>query len=178
TGNGVVLPAVLDLLKVPYTGPGPLTIAHCLDKSRTKEILGHHRIPSPDYRVVRDVAQLDGPADPLGLDGLVYPYFCKLLREDASIGIEASNLVASATALRRRARELILEHRQPVLVERFVDGREINVTVLGNGGDAAVLPLHEIDFARMPAGRPRILSYAAKWDADHVDFIGTVPVPM
>ena len=179
TRNEVVVPAVLDMLRVPYTGPGPLALALCLDKQRAKQVLIQHGIPTPDYRVIRSVAELpDGERDPLGLRGLAYPQFVKLLREDASIGIEASNLVHEVDGLARRARELLLEHRQPVLVETYVEGREVNVTVLGNGSEARVLPLHEIDFARLPPDRPRVLTYAAKWDEKHVDYIGTVPVPM
>ena len=70
------------------------------------------------------------------------------------------------------------EYDQPVLAERYVEGREINVTLLGNGAELRVLPLHEIDFAAMPADRPRIVSYAAKWDESHVDYAGTKPVPL
>jgi D-alanine-D-alanine ligase len=180
TRNEVVVPAVLDMLRVPYTGPGPLALALCLDKQRAKQVLIQNGIPTPDYRVIRSVAELPGggAADPHGLGALSYPQFVKLLREDASIGIEASNLVTDVDGLVKRARELLVEHRQPVLVETYVEGREVNVTVLGNGSDARVLPLHEIDFAKLPPDRPKVLTYAAKWDEKHVDYIGTVPVPM
>jgi D-alanine-D-alanine ligase len=65
-----------------------------------------------------------------------------------------------------------------VLAERYIEGREINVTLFGHGDNVDVLPLHEIDFSAMPAGRPRIVSYAAKWDEKHVDYAGTKPVPV
>jgi D-alanine-D-alanine ligase len=52
------------------------------------------------------------------------------------------------------------------------------VTLFGHGDTVDVLPLHEIDFAQMPANRPRIVSYAAKWDEKHVDYAGTKPVPL
>lgn len=178
TRNEIVVPALLDMMRVAYTGPGPLTIGMCLDKERTKQVLSQHRVSTPTYRVIRRAAELEDARDPLDLDRLAYPQFVKLLREDASIGIEASNLVADRAALSRRAAELMKEHRQPVLVERYIEGREVNVTVLGNGPEATVLPLHEIDFGRLPPGRPRVLTYAAKWDEHHVDYIGTVPVPM
>jgi len=73
---------------------------------------------------------------------------------------------------------MMREFEQPVLAERYVEGREINVTLIGNGDTLQVLPLHEIDFAAMPADRPHIVSYAAKWEEDHVDFVGTKPVPL
>jgi D-alanine-D-alanine ligase len=187
TRNEIVLPAVLDMMRVPYTGPGPLTIGLCLDKHRTKQVLLQHGVATPPHQVIADLSELDDPAHAFGpraaagvngVERLEHPQFVKLLREDASIGIEASNLVEDRDALRRRVGELMREHNQPILVERYVEGREVNVTVLGNGDTAQVLPLHEIDFGRMPEGRPRILTYAAKWDEHHVDYIGSVPIPM
>jgi D-alanine-D-alanine ligase len=74
---------------------------------------------------------------------------------------------------------LMAEFGQGVLAERYVDGREINASLLATAtGVPRVLPLHEIDFSAMPASRPNIVSYAAKWQEDHVDFAGTKPVPL
>ena len=112
------------------------------------------------------------------LAGLDYPWFLKLVHEDASVGIEADCLVRTPDELRKRATYMFAEWKQPVLAERYVDGREINVTLLGDGPTLRVLPLHEIDFAAMPADRPHIVSYAAKWDEAHVDYAGTKPVPL
>jgi D-alanine-D-alanine ligase len=165
---------LLDLFEIPYTGADLLALASCLHKRRTKEILISRGIPTPPYRFLADLAALDDPA----LDALDYPWFVKLAHEDASVGITQDNLVAAPEALRRRARELMVEHRQAVLAERYIDGRELNVTLIGNAGELEMLPLHEIDFAAMPADRPRIVSYAAKWDERHVDYAGTKPVPL
>jgi len=185
TRNEIVVPAVLDMLRLPYTGPGPIAIAACLDKDRTKQVLIQHGVSTPSHHVVHSMSQLEDPAHPLGPRNgqhtpelLEHAQFVKLLREDASIGIEATNLVLDREALCRRVGELMKEHNQPILIERYVEGREVNVTVLGNGDEASVLPLHEIDFGRMPEGRPRVLTYAAKWDENHVDYIGSVPIPM
>jgi D-alanine-D-alanine ligase len=172
--NEPTFAGLLDLFSIPYTGSDLLALASCLYKERTKEILIAHGIATPPHRVFVDPDDLDDAA----LDALDYPWFCKLAREDASVGITEANDAASAAALRARARELIAEYRQPVLAERYVAGREINVTMLGNGASVEVLPLHEIDFAAMPADRPRIVSYAAKWDDGHVDYAGTKPVPL
>jgi D-alanine-D-alanine ligase len=165
---------LLDLFEIPYTGADLLSLASCLHKRRTKEILIARGIPTPPYRFLAEPAALDDPS----LDALDYPWFVKLAHEDASVGITQDNLVVGVEALRRRARELMAEHHQGVLAERFVDGRELNVTLIGNGGDLDMLPLHEIDFAAMPADRPRIVSYAAKWNERHVDYAGTKPVPL
>jgi len=165
---------LLDLFGIPYTGADLLALASCLYKQRTKEILTARGIPTPPYRYLPDLASLEDRA----LEALDYPWFVKLAHEDASIGITEHNLVRSAVALRARAAEMMREHRQSVLAERFIDGREVNVTLLGNGADLRILPLHEIDFAAMPAERPKIVSYAGKWDESHVDYAGTKPVPL
>jgi len=165
---------LLDLFEIPYTGADLLALASCLHKPRTKEILAARGVATPPWRYLPDAAALGDPA----LDALDYPWFVKLAHEDASVGITEENLVRTPAALRARAAALIRDHRQGVLAERYVDGREVNVTLLGNGADLRVLPLHEIDFGAMPAGRPHIVSYAAKWDEAHVDYAGTKPVPL
>lgn len=165
---------LLDLFGIPYTGADLLGLASCLHKQRTKEILTARGIPTPPYRYLPDLASLEDPT----LAALDYPWFVKLAHEDASVGITEQNLVRSVAALRTRAAELMREFRQGVLAEQFIDGREINVTLLGNGTDLRVLPLHEIDFGAMPTERPKIVSYAAKWDEAHVDYAGTKPVPL
>lgn len=165
---------LLDLFDIPYTGADLLGLASCLYKQRTKEVLVARGLATPPYRFLETEADLDDPA----LDALDYPWFVKLAHEDASLGITEANVVVSAAALRARSRELMAEHHQAVLAERYVEGREINVTLIGNGPDVEVLPLHEIDFAAMPEDRPKIVSYAAKWDEGHVDYAGTKPVPL
>jgi D-alanine-D-alanine ligase len=70
------------------------------------------------------------------------------------------------------------EFGQAVLAEKFIAGREVNVTLIGEAARPVILPLHEIDFAKMPEGRPHIITYAGKWDESHVDYVGTKPVPL
>ncbi len=164
---------LLDLFGIPYTGADLLGLASCLYKQRAKDILIGRGVSTPPYRLIEE-ASVDQPA----LDGLDYPWFVKLVHEDASVGITEANVVRSASELRARSRELITQYKQPVIAERYVEGREINVTLIGNGAAPRVLPLHEIDFAAMPGDRPKIVSYAAKWDEAHVDYEGTKPVPL
>ncbi len=178
TGNELVVPALLDLLGQPYTGPDALAIGLCLHKVKCKHVLSGQGIATPEYVLVSSIEELESPEMAATLETLQYPYFLKLAREDASIGIEASNRVVDPARLRSRAAELLSQYGQAVLGERYIEGREVNVTVIGNGTDLGILPLHEIDFGKMPEGRPRIVSYAAKWDENHVDYEGTKPVPM
>lgn len=177
--NEPTFAGVLDLYEIPYTGADLLGLASCLHKQRTKEILTARGISTPPYRYLADPDALapDAPGA-AALDALDYPWFVKLAHEDASVGITEENVVRSAAALRDRAGALMREHHQGVIAERFVDGREVNVTLLGNGRDLRVLPLHEIDFGAMPGDRPKIVSYAAKWEEAHVDYAGTKPVPL
>ena len=172
--NEIVIPSVLEMLGVPYTGSGSLSLGLCLHKQRCKEILRARAIDTPDYLVLSDPREFEHPL----ATELAYPYFLKLAHEDASVGIDERNRVADWHALCERTEELLAHYRQPVIAEQYIAGREVNVTVLGNGPSIQVLPLHEIDFSAMPPGRPHIVSYAAKWDPEHVDYAGTKPVPM
>ena len=172
--NEPTFAGLLDLFEIPYTGSDLPALAACLHKRRSKDILVGRGVPTPGHRFLATVAELADPA----IDTLDYPWFLKLAHEDASVGITEENLVRDPAALRKRAADMMIEFEQPVLAERYIDGREINVTLIGNGDTLEMLPLHEIDFAQMPAGRPRIVSYAAKWEETHVDYAGTKPVPL
>ncbi len=172
--NEPTFAGLLDLFGIPYTGADLPALAACLHKQRCKDILLGRGIPTPPHRFLGDVAALEDPA----LDALDYPWFLKLGHEDASVGITEENHVGTPADLRKRARDMMIEFEQPILAERYIEGREINVTLIGNGSLLRMLPLHEIDFAAMPAGRPRIVSYAAKWEEGHVDYEGTKPVPL
>jgi D-alanine-D-alanine ligase len=172
--NETTVPGLLELFKLPYTGADALALGSCLHKDRAKDLLRARDVATPPARVLARPSDLDDPA----LDALDYPYFVKLVHEDASVGIEADNVARDRAGLVRRASFMMREWRQPVLIEKYVDGREINVTLIGNGDALDMLPLHEIDFAAMPADRPHIVSYAAKWDENHVDYAGTKPVPV
>lgn len=172
--NEIVIPAVLDLFRIPYTGADSLALGVALSKPRTKDVLLGRGIATPPYRVMTNPGEIDRVA----AEALDWPWFLKLANEDASIGITEANLVHSGAELAARAHALWTEFGSPLLAERYVDGREVNVTLLGWGDRVEVLPIHEIDFASMPVGRPHIVSFAAKWDESHVDYDGTRPVPI
>jgi D-alanine-D-alanine ligase len=172
--NELAVPAVLDLHGIPYTGGDTMGLGMALFKPRSKDVLTGRGIPTPPYRVIASVAD----AERVATEPLDYPWFVKLANEDASVGITEANVLADGTALLARCQALLAEFGEPLLAERYVAGREVNVTLLGHGDQLEVLPLHEIDFAAMPAGRPHIVSYAAKWDEQHVDYAGTKPVPL
>jgi D-alanine-D-alanine ligase len=128
-----------------------------------------------------DDRDLDAAIAPLPGD-LRLPLIVKPAREDASVGISSASVVRDVDALRARVRHVLRHYRQPAIVEEFIEGREINVSVLarlpGDGdGSPQVLPLSEIDFSDMPSDRPRIVSFEGKWVEDSDEFHGTRPVP-
>lgn len=172
--NEPTIPALLDTFGIPYTGADTLALGLCLHKRRTKDLLIGAGVPTPPFRFLRSEADLEAAR----ASGLDYPWFLKLAHEDASIGVEETNVVHDETQFLARCRRMWSEFGQSVLGEKFIAGREVNVTLIGEGAGVEILPLHEIDFAKMPEGRPHIITYAGKWDENHVDYAGTKPVPL
>lgn len=161
------LPAALELLGVPYTGAGPAALDLCRHKSTVKERLRAAGIPTPAWTVV-------DPHRPLP-SWNIWPAIVKPVAEDASCGIDRGSVVHDRRALRARVERIHRRYREPALVERFVGGRELNVALVG-GAVPRVLPPGEIDFSAMPADRPRIVTFDAKWRAGGTEDRGTRPV--
>jgi D-alanine-D-alanine ligase len=156
------VPAMLEMLQIPYTGSDPLTLAICLDKSRAKEILAYYSIPTPRFAVVTDPTQL-------GQLKLDLPCMVKPLHEGSSKGIFDASLVQSTADLERQVGTIISEYHEPALMEEFLPGREFTVAMLGNGEGFTVLPIVEIKFDSLPKGVNPIYSYEAKWIWDRSD---------
>ncbi len=149
------IPSILEYLDIPYTASDPLTLNICLDKSRAKEILAYHGLPTARFRVV--------PDKNFSFNSLRYPMLVKPLYEGSSIGIRNDSMVANRQELRAKVEWVLERFRQPALVEEFLAGREFTVAILGNGDEARVLPIVEIRFDSLPQGMNPIYSYEAKW---------------
>lgn len=156
--------ALLELLRLPYTGSPPLTLALAQDKHTAKTLLAAAGLP------VARSAVLARADDPLP-EGLAPPLFVKPRFEDASHGISEKSVCASVAASRERAGYLLATYGGDALVEEFLPGREFNVGVLF---EAEVLPLAEIEF-ELPPGVPQILTYDAKWDEASPYYQKTLP---
>jgi D-alanine-D-alanine ligase len=154
---------ILTISGVPYTGcPAPV-LRLALDKVRVKEFLRWAGINTPDFQLLTPGAIQDFR--------LQFPVMVKPYGEDASHGISWESVVDNQAALEKQVARICKSYGGTALVEEFVDGREFNITVMGSS-EPFVLPVSEIDYT-LPAGIPRILTYAAKWDAESAEYQNT-----
>ena len=153
------IPAILEMLDIPYTGSDPWTLTTCLDKQRTKEYLSYHNIPTPKFLVVSKASDFENFS-------LKFPVIIKPIAEGSSKGIFNSSIFSDYATLESSVLQKIKEYNQPFLVEEFLEGREFTVGILGNTNNAVVLPIVEINFESLPADLNPIYSYEAKWIYD------------
>ncbi len=162
------IPALLDLVRLPYTGSPPLTLGLCQDKGKVKDILLSQGILTPRYKI------FDRNAN--HLKGNIFPIIVKPLHEDGSLGISKESVVYDDDALVKRIHYVIEKYQQPALVEEFIEGRELNIGLLEMNGMITVLPASEIDYSGFPEGLPRICGYEAKWVSDSVEDQRSKPI--
>jgi len=136
------IPALLEFLNIPYTGSDPLTLSLTLDKAMAKRIVMSQNVPTPRFKKVERIEDLDG------LD-LCYPLFVKLCYEGSSKGVRLDSKVLDSKALEEKARGLLKTYRTPVLVEEFVNGPEFTVGIVGNE-DPFVLGVMQIEIKGKP----------------------------
>jgi len=166
------VPAICEFLGVPYSGSDPLTLSLCLDKSRAKEVLSYHRVPTAPFLLVdspKDLDHLLAGALPLSPPSEIVPLFVKPVHEGSSKGITERNFVKSADELEAQVLFLLEKYQQPVLVEEFLPGAEFTCGVLGNGSEARVLPIVGMNFGALPHGAVPIYGFEAKWIWDRHD---------
>ena len=145
----------LELIAKRFTGAGSHGLLYAQDKAVAKKILEFHGLHTPVFaRSYR--GRLDFSHD------LEFPVIVKPAREDGSIGIEFSSVVTSIRELMERIDWLHANFDSPVLIEEFVEGREMYVGVLGNEHPEA-LPVIELDLSKLPEGTPRIAGAEVKW---------------
>ena len=154
--------SVLELLGLPYSGSSSWTTTLCLRKHIVNAALERAGLPVPKFAVVRR-----GSAIP----SVGFPAICKPAAEDASIGVEQRSVVRTSRELSERVNSM-LERWDEVLVQKYVQGREVNVGILGE----SVLPIAEIDFGRMPKGMWRIVTYRSKWEDGSDEDLGAAPL--
>jgi len=157
--------ALLDMLKIPYTGSNPSALIINNDKGIQKKLLAYHGIMTPEFAIFPL-----GKSAPIP-ENLRYPLIVKPMKEDASIGIHECSIVKNADALMERIRFVHADRNQPALVEEFIEGREFYVGLIGNK-KVQVLPIVELDLSGLPEGKPRIASFRVKWNEAYRDKMG------
>ena len=152
------IPAMLEMLQIPYVGSKPLTQAVCLNKAKTKEILLYHNVPTSPFQLFRT------GKEKLNKD-LKFPLIVKPNEEGSSKGIFQDSFVKNKKDLRKKIKEVIKKLKQPALVEEFLEGREFTVGLLGNK-PVEILPPIEINFSSLPKNFIPMDSYEVKWLID------------
>jgi D-alanine-D-alanine ligase len=152
------IPAMLEMLGIPYTASDPVAIGICHDKSRCKEVLSYYNIPTPSFCITGSAVN--------GYPKVKFPSFVKPLHEGSSKGIYNSSLVRTKTELNREILRIKHDYNQPSLIEDFLEGKEFTVAVLGNGEKTKVLPIVEINLSCVPDDFNPVYSYEVKWFFD------------
>jgi D-alanine-D-alanine ligase len=153
------LVALLEMLNIPYTGANAMSLNICRDKALTKKILDFHGILVPKFVTIRKNSDHD-------LSSLPFPVIVKPLGLDASEGISQASLVHSQDAASKRIRWLQKRYECDVIVEEYIEGRELYVGVLGTQSPTALAP-QELFFDALGKGQARIATHKAKWDESY-----------
>ncbi len=152
------VPALLELLGIPYTGGTPQTLSTCFDKALVRGVAQDMSIPVPFGYVIRpEESTYRLPAS--------FPVIVKPTKADSSLGTFARNVVNDAASLTEIVTELHHAYSQPLLVEEFLLGADLTVGILGNApNDYQVMPIGLTDYSTLPPDLPPICGYESKWD--------------
>jgi len=149
------IPAILEMLRIPYTGSG--TLAHCLalNKGMAKQIFMQNGVPTANFQL------FSSPEEKLRPD-MRFPMIVKPSAEGSGMGIYRDSLVHNEEELYRIVGDRLKEYGQDILVEEFIDGREFTVGIIGNGDDTKVLPILEINFDNVPDESGKFYTFETK----------------
>ena len=152
--------ALLDLMKVRYTGSGSDALLLCKDKALAKKVLAFHRVRLPHFVVSHR-------AHPLRrLRRFTYPAFVKPVCEDASDGICRASFTKDEKETIERARFIHQKFNSDALIEEYIEGRELYLSVLGNHR-LTLFPPREIFFSQVPEDVPKFATFRAKWNESY-----------
>jgi D-alanine-D-alanine ligase len=155
----------LELLHVPYTGCNPRGLMLARDKALSKKLFSFHRIPFPDFMVVPQGRTVKRPK------GLSFPLIVKSVTEEASHGISQASIVQDDVKLKERVEFIHANIGTGALIERYIEGREFYVGVMGNG-HVHVLPVWELIMDKLPDDARRIATERVKWSRAYQDKYG------
>ena len=151
------IPALLELMKVRYTGARPDGLMLCKDKALAKKVLAYHRVRVPHFVISTESRPLKR------LRRFVFPAFVKPVSEESSDGIAKASFARSEEEAIERARFIQEKFHCDALIEEYIEGRELYLSVLGNR-KLTVFPPREIVFEQVPDDEPKFATFKAKWD--------------
>jgi D-alanine-D-alanine ligase len=156
------VPAVLEMLDIPYTGSDPQTLAICLDKPLTKQLVSAQGVRTPGWQVIGSETELKAA----GWGAFTFPVIIKPAWEGSSKGIRLSSLAHSIPEAKEEAGRILRDYRQPVMVEEFIAGEEITVGVIGNN-PARVLGIMRV----VPKQKTEHFVYSLEVKRDYVNLV-------
>ncbi len=162
------MPSIFELFRIPYTGSPPIALRNCLDKVMTKYILLGSGLPTPKFDVISDLNIL---AKKRARAKYSFPLIVKPRQEDGSRGISVKSVVFDESALKDRIEYILTMYNQPALIENFVEGRELNVSLIGND-PPEILSISEIDFSKLHEA-PKVITYDGKWNEKSKEYANT-----
>jgi len=167
------VPAMLEVLKMPYTGSNPQCLTYCYDKSLIRGIAKEMGVPVADGLYIK-------PEDNVFEMNIDFPVIVKPNFGDSSFAITQDSVANSLEELNDaiiRIREKV-GYENPVLLEEFLTGKDLTIGIIGNPPDPyTFLPIVEEDYSDLPADLPRICGYEAKWisDSPYFKLLKSVP---
>lgn len=150
----------LELLRLPYTGCNPRGLLLARDKALAKKLLAYHRIPIPDFAVFPIGRAVRRPKR------LTFPLIVKSVTDEASMGISQASVVDDEAKLKERVQFIHESSRTDAIVERYIEGRELYVGIVGNQR-LQVFPVWELLFTNFPPEAWRIATDRVKWSATY-----------
>jgi D-alanine-D-alanine ligase len=155
--------ALIQMMGFPMTGSPALALGLGRYKYMCSSLLHGAGIPiPPNTQLLERIGDVDQRT-------WEFPLIVQPSHEHAGVGLDRNSVVHTKAALRDRVREILQTYAQPALAQRFLPGREFNVALLG-GRKLSVLPLAEVDYSELPSDIPPIMSYAAKWMENTVEY--------
>jgi D-alanine-D-alanine ligase len=160
------LPILLfEYLNIPFTGSGSEAMSLTSSKVLCKQILSFHNIPTPPWQSVSSIID-----EGLKLNA---PCIIKPINEEASVDITDTSVFHEKENLLKKIDTIPPDKKKNYFVERFMNGREFNISLISDGNEVKVLPPAEILFKDYPPDKPRIVGYEAKWIADSFEYSHT-----
>ncbi|MBN2523903.1 MAG: methyltransferase domain-containing protein [Bacteroidales bacterium] len=171
--NELHVPALLEMLKIPYTGSNPQCLAFCYDKSLIRGIAKEMDVPVADAFYIK-------PEDNVFEMNIEFPVIAKPNFGDSSFGITQKSVAYTIAELN----DAIIKTREkfgydkPILVEEFLSGKDLTLGIIGNPPESyTVLPIVEEDYSQLPDDLPKICGYEAKWlqDSPYFHLLRSIP---